>query len=172
MASIDNVDRYRADVLRPASIRQTFIRLALLIGGVALIGQAAVIAKARPQDLVTGPCGMADILRRSFPPDVQNLRPALGGAIETFDIALLGTCVAIVLSLPLAVLAAENVTPSRPLYLGARGVIAVTRAVPDPGVGAAVRDRRRIGPVSGSAGIGGALHRHARQAIRRNHRGY
>jgi len=44
---------------------------------------------------------------------------------------LLGTCVAVVLSLPLAVLAAENVTPSRALYLSARGIIAVTRAVPD-----------------------------------------
>jgi phosphonate transport system permease protein len=51
--------------------------------------------------------------------------------VETFDIALLGTCAAVLLSLPLAVLAAENVTPSRPLYLAARGVIAVTRAVPD-----------------------------------------
>jgi len=101
------------------------------MGGAALLGQATVVAKARPQDLVTGASGMADIVRRSFPPDLQNLRPALGGVVETFDIALLGTCAAIVLSVPLAVLAAENVTPSRPLYFGARGVIAITRAVPD-----------------------------------------
>jgi phosphonate transport system permease protein len=37
----------------------------------------------------------------------------------------------VLLSLPLAVLAAENVTPSRPFYVAARGIIAVTRAVPD-----------------------------------------
>jgi len=131
VATIDNVELARADLLRPASLRSTFIRLALVMGGAALLGQATVVAKARPQDLVTGASGMADIVRRSFPPDLQNLRPALGGVVETFDIALLGTCAAIVLSLPLAVLAAENVTPSRPLYFGARGVIAITRAVPD-----------------------------------------
>jgi phosphonate transport system permease protein len=131
VAVVENLRPSHADLLRPQPLRTTFIRLALLMGGVALIGQAAIVVKARPQDLVTGASGMADILRRSFPPDVQNLRPALGGVIETFDIALLGTCAATVLSLPLAVLAAENLTPSRSLYFGARGVIAVTRAVPD-----------------------------------------
>lgn len=121
----------RADFLPSTPLRTTFTRLGLVMGGAALLGQAAIVAKARPQDLVTGVSGMADILRRSFPPDVQNLRPALGGVLETFDIAVLGTFVAVILSLPLAVMAAENVTPSRPVYLAARGVIAVTRAVPD-----------------------------------------
>jgi len=120
-----------AGVLPATPVRTTLFRVGALIIGVAVLGQAAVIAKARPQDLITGINGMADILRRSFPPDVQNLRPALGGVLETFDIALLGTCVAIILSLPLAVLAAENVTPSRPVYVAARAIIAVTRAVPD-----------------------------------------
>jgi phosphonate transport system permease protein len=107
------------------------VRLATLVAGVAALGQALVVARARPQDLVTGATGMADILRRSVPPDTQVLPRALGAALETLDIALLGTCVAVVLSLPLAVLAADNTTPSRPVYLAARGVIAVTRAVPD-----------------------------------------
>src|SRR5246127_4250779 len=107
-ASLEN--KY-TDLLPPTSIRTTFLRRAIAIGAVSALGQAAVVAKARPQDLITGVGGMADILRRSFPPDVQNLRPDLGGVLETFDIALLGTCAAIILSLPLAVLAAENVTP-------------------------------------------------------------
>lgn len=51
--------------------------------------------------------------------------------LETFDIALLGTVVAVILSMPLAALAAENVTPSRAAYVCARSIIAVTRAVPD-----------------------------------------
>lgn len=126
------LERQNADTLLPRpSLRAVLWRLTLVMGGVALLGQAAVIAKARPQDLITGVRGMADILSRAFPPDPQNLGPALGAAVETFDIALLGTCVAVLLSLPLAVFAAENVTPSRPFYVAARGVIAVTRAVPD-----------------------------------------
>jgi phosphonate transport system permease protein len=120
-----------AYLLPPTPLRTTLTRAALLVGLLLLIGQALVVARVRPQDLITGINGMADIMRRSFPPDVTNIRPAALAAVETFDIALIGTCVAMVLSLPLAVLAAENMTPSRPLYLGARGVIAVTRAVPD-----------------------------------------
>jgi phosphonate transport system permease protein len=122
----------RLDELLPRRrVSSILIRLTLLMGGAAVLGQAAVVAKVRPQDLVTGAMGMADILRRSFPPDPRNLGPDLNGVLETFDIALLGTCAAVILSLPLAVLAAENVTPSRAFYLAARGIIAVTRAVPD-----------------------------------------
>jgi phosphonate transport system permease protein len=105
--------------------------MTLLMAGAAVLGQATLQVKARPQDLVTGATGMADLLRRAVPPDLTRLQPALLGALETFDIALLGTCAAVVISLPLAVLAAENVTPSRLLYVGARTVIAITRAVPD-----------------------------------------
>ena len=119
------------ELLPRAGLMTVLLRLAAALIGAAVIGQALVVARARPQDLVTGASGMADILRRSYPPDLNNLPRALNGVLETFDIALLGTLVAIVLSLPLAVLGAENVTPSRPLYLAARGVIAVTRAVPD-----------------------------------------
>jgi phosphonate transport system permease protein len=107
------------------------LRIALAMLTVAILGKAAVIAKARPQDLLTGANGMADILRRSWPPDIADLRPPLAGVLETFDIALLGTVVAVLLSVPLAALAAENVTPSRAAYVFARSVIAVTRAVPD-----------------------------------------
>ena len=107
------------------------LRLTALVAGAAVVGQALVVARARPRDLVTGATGMADILRRSVPPDTQILPRALGAALETVDIALLGTFVAVLLSVPLAVFAAENVAPSRPFYMAARGVIAVTRAVPD-----------------------------------------
>ena len=121
-----------ASELLPRPTRESvLLRLGLGLAGAALLGQAGVVARVRPQDLLGGASGMADILRRSMPPDVGHLQPALGGVLETFDIALLGTSLALVLSLPLAVLAAENVTPSRALYVSARGVIAVTRAVPD-----------------------------------------
>jgi phosphonate transport system permease protein len=105
--------------------------VALAMGAVALLGQASVVAKAHPEELITGVSGMADIIRRAVPPDLGNWRNALAGVLETFDIALLGTVAAVLLSIPLAVLAAENVTPSRSLYLLARGIIAITRAVPD-----------------------------------------
>jgi phosphonate transport system permease protein len=120
-----------ADVLPRTSLRTALIRVSIGMLLAAIIGQALVVARVKPQDLVSGAGGMADILRRSVPPDVTHLPQAFGGVLETLDIAIIGTAVALIMSVPLAVFAAENVTPSRSAYLGARGVIAVTRAVPD-----------------------------------------
>jgi len=96
-----------------------------------LLGQAALVVHARPQDLVTGAAGMADFLSRAFPPDFSKLREVAWPALETVDIALFGTTAGVLLALPLAILAARNTTPARPLYAGARGLIALCRAVPD-----------------------------------------
>ena len=71
-----------------------------------ILGQAAIVVHARPQDLISGAYGMADILRRSFPPDFSHIGDTFEPALETVDIAVFGTTVAVLLALPLAVLAA------------------------------------------------------------------
>jgi phosphonate transport system permease protein len=96
-----------------------------------VLGQAALVVHARPQDLISGAHGMADILRRSFPPDFDKIGDTFWPALETLDIALFGTTAAVIMALPLAVLAARNTTPARPVYVIARGIIALCRAVPD-----------------------------------------
>jgi phosphonate transport system permease protein len=104
--------------------------LALFVFLIVLV-QATLVVQARPQDLVTGIHGITDILRRAWPPDVAGLGKTLWPALETVDIAVFGTTVGVVIALPLAVLAAHNTTPARPLYALARGLIALARAVPD-----------------------------------------
>jgi phosphonate transport system permease protein len=94
-----------------------------------VIGQSLIVVQARPQDLVTGVGGMADFLRRSFPPDVSQLDTFVWPTIETLDIALFGTIAGVVLALPMAILGAANVSPSRVLYFLARGIISFCRAV-------------------------------------------
>ncbi len=101
------------------------------LGFLVLLAQAALVVQARPQDLVTGAFGIADILRRAWPPDFAKLPDVLWPALETVDIALFGTVVAVILALPLAALAARNTAPARPIYAVARGVIALARVVPD-----------------------------------------
>jgi phosphonate transport system permease protein len=51
--------------------------------------------------------------------------------LETLEIALWGTLVAVILGLPLALLAAHNTMPLQSLRRVARGMIAVLRAVPE-----------------------------------------
>ncbi len=96
-----------------------------------VLGQSALVVHARPQDLIDGAAGIADILSRSYPPDFSKLDAMAWPALETVDIAFFGTVVAVVLALPLAVLAARNTAPARPLYAAARGIIALCRSVPD-----------------------------------------
>ena len=119
-----------ADTLapRPGRIALRFLAVFTFL---VLLGQAALVVHARPQDLITGAHGMADFLSRSFPPDFSKVRDAAGPALETVDIALFGTVVAVVLALPLAILAARNTTPARLLYAAARGLIGLCRSVPD-----------------------------------------
>ncbi len=104
--------------------------LVVFTAAVVLI-QAAIVVQARPQDLVTGAFGMWDIVRRAMPPDVSQFGRELTPALETVDIGIFGTVVGVVLALPLAVLAARNTSPARPLYALSRGLIALARAVPD-----------------------------------------
>lgn len=107
------------------------VRIAIGLALALAIAQASVVTQTRPQDLVTGAAGMADILRRATPPNVSALRSAVWPALVTFDTALLGTFIAVILSIPFAVLAARNTTPSPILYAFARAVIGVARAIPD-----------------------------------------
>ena len=96
-----------------------------------VIVQSLIVVEARPQDLITGIHGMADIIRRATPPDFSKIDTALWPALETVDIAIFGTLAGVMMAVPLAVLAATNVTPSRALYYVARGIIGFARAVPD-----------------------------------------
>lgn len=106
-------------------------RAAIAMILLAIIIQSLIVVEARPQDLVTGIHGMADILRRASPPDFAKFGTELWPALETVDIAIFGTVAGLIMALPLAVLAAINVTPSRAFYYVARGIISFARAVPD-----------------------------------------
>ena len=71
---------------------------------------------------------MLDFLRRMVPPDWSVLRHATTGAIQTVEIALVGTGVAALLALPMGFAAARNAAPSW-LFYGARIALNVFRGV-------------------------------------------
>ncbi|MGG5823806.1 phosphonate ABC transporter, permease protein PhnE [Falsiroseomonas sp. HW251] len=64
-----------------------------------------------PEFLEDAPEQMADLLVRMWPPDLAHYYPAVQDAlVETLHIATLGTLFSFVLALPLALLAARNIT--------------------------------------------------------------
>lgn len=78
--------------------------------------------------MVEGLPFMLDFVGRMFPPDLSVIGNALTGAVQTLQIAVVGTGVAAVLALPIAFAAARNAAPPW-LFYGARLLLNAFRAI-------------------------------------------
>jgi phosphonate transport system permease protein len=72
-----------------------------------------------------------DIFSRMLPPDFSDFNSLVFSMIETIEIAILGTFMAIVLSIPLALLSAKNIAPNIFIFFIARTVTVFFRAIPE-----------------------------------------
>jgi phosphonate transport system permease protein len=102
--------------------------------GFYLFTVAAVVVSLRtidviPEFLYDAPNQMGDLATRMWPPDASYIDPTLTALIETIHIATLGTLIALVLAVPVGLLAARNVTPSGTLNLLAKFVFVTSRSV-------------------------------------------
>jgi phosphonate transport system permease protein len=107
------------------------LRTVVVVVAILIVVQSLIVVQARPQDLITGFHGMVDIIRRASPPDFSKLPDVVWPTLETIDIAIFGTIGGVLMALPLAVMAATNVTPSRALYYVSRAIIGLARSIPD-----------------------------------------
>lgn len=82
-------------------------------------------------DLIAGIPAIGDFLARSWPPDLSRMENLSRAMIETFQMAVVGTFAGVLLSIPLAMLAARGLMGGRLLYTFSRGLIALFRTVPD-----------------------------------------
>lgn len=87
--------------------------------------------RLEPATLVDGAGRLVDFVADAFPPDLDRLRPILEALLVTLEMALLGTIIGVVLSVPLAVAAARNTSPHPIVYGLARGLVALFRTIPD-----------------------------------------
>lgn len=78
--------------------------------------------------MIEGVPFMLDFLRRMVPPDLSVMGNAVTGAIQTLEIAVVGTGVSALLALPMGFAAARNVAPPWLFYV-ARSVLNLFRAV-------------------------------------------
>ena len=89
-----------------------------------------------------------------FPPIFDNFPEALRTTIETIWMALIGTTLAVLLSIPLAFMAARNTSPHPTVIAVARGIIALTRAIPTLVLAAIFASSVGIGPFPGILALG------------------
>ena len=81
--------------------------------------------------LAEGLPALAKITGEMLPPDFSRWRAWLRPLVDTLAMSVAGTAIAVALSLPLAVLAASNTSPSMALYRGARFTLNLLRAIPE-----------------------------------------
>ncbi len=81
--------------------------------------------------LVDSTGNAADFLSRTVPLDFPPPAELLALCGQTLAIVVCATLLAVLLSVPVAVLAAGNTSPGRPSRFGARALVVVARAVPD-----------------------------------------
>jgi len=110
-------------------LRGTLTAVGLLI----LVGWAWRGTQVSPTELVTNIPNMADFIHRLFPPDWRfflNRQQTIEPTIATMQLAITGTVIAVILSLPLCLLAARNL--SNPIvYQAMRAFLNVIRSIPE-----------------------------------------
>lgn len=105
--------------------------------GVAVAVSAVVVVWAfsgtgfSPLEIARGIPNIADLVGRMFPPDVSILPDLIEPATETLRMAIVGTVLASVLSIPLGIMAAANVTPHPLLRRIVRPVLNALRTIPE-----------------------------------------
>ncbi len=82
-----------------------------------------------PAAVVRGVPFMWDFLTRMFPPDLSYLHLLTGATIESVQIAVWGTVLAIVWSIPLAILGARNTSPHPLVFHATRVLLNALRAI-------------------------------------------
>jgi phosphonate transport system permease protein len=130
--SAAGVDAAVAGVLRHADLRRRRRRLSALTWGVPAVAVLAFTASQIGINAVAMARGlpfMWDFLTRMFPPDLAYLHLLHDATIESVQIAVWGTVLAVVASVPLALLAARNTTPHPLVFHGTRVFLNALRAI-------------------------------------------
>ena len=108
---------------------QTALRVAGRLAVAAAVAWSLAGMGIRWEFIADSPAQVADLLRRMFPPDWGFAGELVSPLVQTINIATLGTIAAVLLSVPVAFLAARNTTFNRGTYALGRVVMSVSRSV-------------------------------------------
>lgn len=112
------------------SLGQRLLRFSLYLLGLAAIVQSIRQIEIIPEFLLDAPEQMADLLNRMWPIDWAHYPASIHDALlETIHIASLGTMIAMILAIPIGLLAANNLTPNRLVNFLARLLLVSSRSV-------------------------------------------
>lgn len=97
--------------------------------GVGIFWWAALGAQLSVSELYKGAPWIGDFLSRMLPPNWEFMQKLVTPAIETVQIALWGTLLAVMLAVPMCFLAARNLSPHPVVFHFMRQVLNITRGI-------------------------------------------
>jgi phosphonate transport system permease protein len=124
-----NIGSYHLMITRPAGSLGSWPRLGLGVAAVGVLWWAARGSQVSFGDLAKGVPWIADFLSRMFPPNWAFIDKLIVPAIETVQIAIWGTLLAVILAVPVCFFAARNLTPNMAVFHFTRQVFNVTRGI-------------------------------------------
>src|SRR5262245_39403099 len=177
-------DTVRAELLNPWP-KPRLRGLAVASGLVALYAWGMAGTNIRPAELAQGIPDLFDFVVRLFPPRWQMQETTVAGTglvivlpevafaiVETVQMAIVGTTLAVIVSVPFGLLAARNTSPHRVVYQATRLLLNMLRAVPEIILALMFVAAVGLGPFSGvlalalgAVGFMGKLYAEAIEAI-------
>jgi len=111
--------------------KPSILTMALVIFAIGLIYSSFSISGVSITSLLEGIPRLVRLGEQMFPPDISRLNDLLYLLWQTFMMALCGTVIGIVVSIPLAILSAKNLTPHPLVRQGVKSLVSFFRTVPD-----------------------------------------
>jgi len=109
--------------------RTRLLRFAVLLISLIVVVVSWRALNIRYDYVATAPRELGDIANRMYPPDAEYTGEIVRPLIETVNISILGTVLALLIAMPVAYLGANNVTPNKVTYTVGKFIISFTRSV-------------------------------------------
>lgn len=132
--SVPREDRREQEYQRITDQAQSGWRRSFSITGlilVAVILSAWAVGLLDANRMVTGLADIADLLSEMWVPDFTHLNSWWGPLLDSMTMSIAATALAVLLSVPLALLGARNTSPHPAIYRVARLILNVLRSVPE-----------------------------------------
>ncbi len=114
---------------RRFTLGQRLARYAFYVTTVVAVIVSLRYVNVIPEFLYDAPSQVGDLFGRMWPMDWKYLGPTITALIETLHIATLGTILALLMAVPVGLMAARNVTPNYGLNLIAKFILVTSRSV-------------------------------------------
>jgi len=129
------------------------LKFVVLVLAAGFFIQSVVAVEFSPVAFAQGLPDLFNLVYRMFPPSIEYVPRAASAALQTVQMALVGTVVGALLSVPLAFLGARNVMPHALLYQAARSIVGFVRSIPDLIWGLIFVSAVGLGPFPGTVAL-------------------